>query len=126
LPESVSGDFGRSRGEAGRSRPQARNRLTGWRPIFLSLRLVASLRALWKIVNAEELRHRYLMRPGDLHIFDNHRVLHGREAFDPASGARHLQQCSVNRDEFHNRLGILAAKLERPASELVIAGGAVG
>lgn len=85
-----------------------------------------ALRALWKIVNADELCHRYRMRPGDLHIFDNHRVLHGREAFDPATGARHLQQCSVNRDEFHNSLRILAAKLEHPASELVMAGGAVG
>ena len=85
-----------------------------------------AIRALWKIINDETLQFCYRMQPGDLHVFDNHRVLHGRQAFDPAAGARHLQQCSVNRDEFHNRLRILAARLGDPASELVMAGGAVG
>ena len=44
-----------------------------------------------------------LLEPGDLLIIDNHRVLHGREAFDPTAGQRHLQCCSVERDDFHNR-----------------------
>lgn len=85
-----------------------------------------ALRALWQIINDADLKHRYLMKPGDLHIFDNHRVLHGRTAFDTAAGARHLQQCSVNRDEFHSTLRTLAARLGSPASELIMAGGAVG
>lgn len=85
-----------------------------------------ALRRMWSIVNDETLQLRYRMRPGDLHVFDNHRVLHGRSAFDPASGARHLQQCSVNRDEFHNRLRLLAKRLGDPAAELVMAGGASG
>ncbi len=79
-----------------------------------------------KIVNAEEMQFRYRLEPGALHIFDNHRVLHGRLAFDPAAGARHLQQCSVNRDEFHNNLRRLAARLGDPAADLVMAGGALG
>lgn len=85
-----------------------------------------AIRRLWKIINAEEMQHCYRLLRGDLHIFDNHRVLHGRLAFDPQAGARHLQQCSVNRDEFHNRLRRLAAKLGHPAADLVMAGGAVG
>ncbi|MEM7564590.1 MAG: TauD/TfdA family dioxygenase [Pseudomonadota bacterium] len=79
-----------------------------------------------KIINSDELIHCYRLNPGDLHVFDNHRVLHGRLAFDASQGARHLQQCSVNRDEFHNRLRRLAAELEHPAADLVMAGGAVG
>ncbi|MCP4391344.1 MAG: hypothetical protein GY802_23835 [Gammaproteobacteria bacterium] len=52
--------------------------------------------------------------------------MHGQLAFDPQAGARHLQQCSVNRDEFHNSLRTLAARLGHPAADLVMAGGAVG
>lgn len=84
-----------------------------------------ALRAYWKLVNDETLQFCYRMEPGDLHVFDNHRVMHGRKAFD-AGYPRHLQQCSVNRDEFHNTLRILAARLGDPASDLVMAGGAVG
>ena len=54
-----------------------------------------------------------LLQPGDLLIVDNHRVLHGREAFDPGIGERHLQTCSVDRDDFHNRYRRLAKKLNR-------------
>ena len=85
-----------------------------------------AIRALWKIINNDEMIHCYRLNPGDLHVFDNHRVLHGRQEFDASAGSRHLQQCSVNRDEFHNRLRILAAKLEHPAANLVMSGGAVG
>ena len=85
-----------------------------------------ALKACWNQINHPELIHQYRLRPGDLHVFDNHRVLHGRTAFDPASGERHLQQCTVNRDEFHSRLRTLAAQLGSNASDLVMAGGAVG
>ena len=40
--------------------------------------------------------------PDDLLIIDNHRVLHGREAFDPAVGERHIRCCGVERDDFYN------------------------
>ena len=84
-----------------------------------------ALRALWKIINSESMQFCYRLEPGDLHIFDNHRVLHGRRQFD-VNHPRHLQQCSVNRDEFHNCLRTLAAKLGDPSADLVMAGGAVG
>ena len=84
------------------------------------------IRAFWKIVNAKEMALVYHMQPGDLHVFDNQRVLHGRSAFDPDSGPRHLQQCSVNRDEFHNTLRTLAARLGHPAAQQSLAGGALG
>ena len=85
-----------------------------------------AIKAFWKICNREQLKHTYFMRPGDLHIFDNQRVLHGRNDFDPSKTTRHLQQCSVNRDEFHNTLRTLAAKLGDPSAELTMAGGALG
>lgn len=35
---------------------------------------------------------------GDMVLFDNSRVLHGRTAFDPDEGLRHLQGCYIDRD----------------------------
>jgi len=45
---------------------------------------------------------------GEMVVFDNRRVLHGRESFDPASGLRHLHGCYVDRGEFASRLRLLA------------------
>lgn len=44
-------------------------------------------------------------------LIDNHRVMHGRTAFDPASG-RHIRLCHVPRDEFHGRLRELSRTLD--------------
>ena len=35
---------------------------------------------------------------GDVAVVDNHRVLHGRTAFDSTGGARHLQGCYIDHD----------------------------
>ena len=48
--------------------------------------------------------------PGDGMLIDNHRVMHGRTAFDPSSG-RHIRLCHVPRDEFHGRWRELARRL---------------
>ncbi|MFB4394589.1 MULTISPECIES: gamma-butyrobetaine dioxygenase [unclassified Pseudomonas] len=47
------------------------------------------------------------LQAGQLWCFDNRRVLHAREAFDPASGARHFQGCYVDRDELLSRVLVL-------------------
>ena len=44
-------------------------------------------------------------------FIDNHRVMHGRTAFDPAAGRR-IRLCHVPRDEFHGRLRELARALD--------------
>ena len=48
--------------------------------------------------------------PGDGMLIDNHRVMHGRTAFDPSSG-RHMRLCHVPRDEFHGRWRELSRRL---------------
>ena len=48
------------------------------------------------------------LKAGEMVVFDNRRVLHGRDAFDPASGLRHLHGCYVDRGEFASRLRLLA------------------
>jgi len=52
--------------------------------------------------NSSILRH--TMDAGDVVIFDNHRVLHGREAFE---GYRNMLGCYFDRDEWESRLRVL-------------------
>jgi len=85
-----------------------------------------ALRAFARELYRPDLALRYLMRPGDLHVFDNQRVLHARTAFDPRAGTRHLQQCAVDRDEFHYRLRLIAVRRGLEDARLVMAGGALG
>lgn len=48
------------------------------------------------------------LKAGEMVVFDNRRVLHGRDAFDPSTGFRHLHGCYVDRGEFSSRLRLLA------------------
>ncbi|RAU45074.1 MULTISPECIES: gamma-butyrobetaine dioxygenase [unclassified Pseudomonas] len=50
---------------------------------------------------------RQRLEAGQLWCFDNRRILHARDAFDPASGARHFQGCYVDRDELLSRIRVL-------------------
>ena len=73
--------------------------------------LCRALRAFAEAIRDPALECRYRLSPGELLIFDNRRVLHGRAAFDPTSGGRHLQGCYVDRDQLLSRIRVL----ERPA-----------
>ncbi len=61
------------------------------------------------IAMTREPRFRLIQRlkPGELWCFDNRRTLHARNAFDPATGARHFQGCYVDRDELLSRILVL-------------------
>lgn len=62
---------------------------------------------------------RFPLRPGELLMFDNSRVLHGRTAFDPDEGRRHLQGCYIDIDEPRSRYRRLTRRLraQRSAEE---------
>ncbi|MEL6643992.1 MAG: TauD/TfdA family dioxygenase [Pseudomonadota bacterium] len=51
---------------------------------------------------------RTLFAAGDLVIFDNRRILHGRDAFTQGSGHRRLEGCYLETDELLSRLRVLA------------------
>jgi len=61
------------------------------------------------IAMTREPRFRLMQRlnPGELWCFDNRRTLHARNAFDPATGARHFQGCYIDRDELLSRILVL-------------------
>lgn len=48
------------------------------------------------------------LRGGEMVVFDNRRVMHGREAFDPSTGYRHLRGCYVDRGDWDSRIRVLA------------------
>jgi len=41
---------------------------------------------------------RFPLAAGELMMFDNSRVLHGRTSYDPSEGFRHLQGCYIDLD----------------------------
>ena len=49
-------------------------------------------------LRAPDFEIRFLLGDGDLVMFDNCRLLHGRTGFDPAEGLRHLQGCYIDID----------------------------
>ncbi len=72
-----------------------------------------ALSDFYGILASPERRFEYLLKPGEMVIFDNHQTLHARHEFDPQAGERWLQQLSIDREEFHNRLRQLADQLGR-------------
>jgi len=50
----------------------------------------------------------FRLEPGDLFIVDNRRVLHGRTAFEPTSGTRHLQGCYADVDGLRSTIAVLS------------------
>ena len=85
-----------------------------------------ALRAFAKQLYSDDLVYRHNLIPGECHIFDNHRVLHGRAAFNQQMGPRHIQQASVDREEFHNRIRLLARKHQSALETVIFANGALG
>ena len=50
---------------------------------------------------------RFMMRSGDLAVFDNQRILHGRTGFASARHPRHLQGCYLTRYSVFSRAALL-------------------
>ncbi|NRA98651.1 MAG: TauD/TfdA family dioxygenase [Rhodobacteraceae bacterium] len=71
-------------------------------------RAYAALRKLMGFASDPAFVCRYPFATGDLVIFDNRRVLHGRDSFNPQGGVRRLQGCYLDRDELYSRLRVLA------------------
>ena len=63
-------------------------------------------RDLMARLRLDKYRINFRLNEGTMAVFDNRRVLHGREAF-AATGKRHLRGCYVDRAEFQSRLRIL-------------------
>ncbi len=64
-------------------------------------------RTLMAMTRSPAYRITFKLNGGEMVVFDNRRVLHGRARFDPNTGFRHLHGCYVDRGEFNSRLRVL-------------------
>jgi gamma-butyrobetaine dioxygenase len=53
---------------------------------------------LGELLENAKFEKKFKLAQGELMMFDNNRILHGRTAFDPNQGVRHLQGCYIDRD----------------------------
>ena len=71
---------------------------TAFRPAAELDRFYEAKTAFDRLCRAPEFEIRFKLDPGELVMFDNRRLLHGRTGFDPAEGPRHLQGCYIDGD----------------------------
>ena len=80
-------------------------------PLDAPPRMVPALYRAWRrfgeILRRPDMRMNLRLRPGEMVGFHNRRVLHGRRAFNPASGRRLLRGCYVDWDEVCSRIRVL-------------------
>lgn len=60
-----------------------------------------------ELLHSSRFKIDFRLEDGDIFCFNNRRILHGRTAFDPNSGRRHLQGYYLERDEILARLNYL-------------------
>lgn len=70
----------------------------------------AARKRLSELLETPRFEKKFKLDPGELMMFDNNRVLHGRTSFDPSEGHRHLQGCYIDRDAPKSHYRLLARK----------------
>jgi gamma-butyrobetaine dioxygenase len=74
-------------------------------------RLQRARRRLSELFADPRFELRFPLRAGELMMFNNSRVLHGRTAYDPNEGRRHLQGCYIDLDGPRSLYRTLGRKL---------------
>ncbi|KAK9722907.1 hypothetical protein K7432_002342 [Basidiobolus ranarum] len=64
------------------------------------------------IIADPSLLYQTRLNQGDLVLFANRRVLHGRTSFDPTSGSRHFKGTYIDIDDLKDRLRVYSEKAE--------------
>lgn len=64
------------------------------------------------LLNDPQYEIEFKLKTGQLMMFDNNRVLHGRRAFDPSTGKRHVQGCYIDRDAPKSHYQLLNKKYQ--------------
>jgi len=67
-------------------------------------------RRFWEMLRDSRYAVRFKLQPGEMLAFDNLRVLHGRDAFDPDSGRRHIQGVYLDRDLVRSRQRVVGRR----------------
>ncbi|MER5431849.1 TauD/TfdA family dioxygenase [Streptomyces sp. NPDC002588] len=78
----------------------------------------AAYRKLGRMIDSDRYKLAFKAEDGDLLTVHGHRVLHGRLSYDPASGARHLQDVYMEWDDLMARRRVLRGE-HKPLSAAV-------
>jgi gamma-butyrobetaine dioxygenase len=71
----------------------------------------ASYRLFAGLLRNPRFQLKLRLADGDLVVFDNQRILHGRTAFSAAKSLRHLRGCYLTRDSVYSETAVLRRKL---------------
>ncbi|TQI33209.1 gamma-butyrobetaine hydroxylase [Pseudomonas aeruginosa] len=85
-------------------------------PLLSGSETVAFHRArkrLAELFNHPDYELRFRLAAGELMLFDNSRVLHGRTSYDPSEGHRHLQGCYIDLDGPRERFSEIVKRAQR-------------
>ncbi len=85
------------------------NRSADWldAPADVAQAWYRAYRAFSHILKRPELELVFRLAPGECVVMQNDRTLHGRTAFDPGLGRRHLQGCYIDGDAMESRRLVL-------------------
>ena len=67
-------------------------------------------RLLAELYSSSQFELKFKLKDGDIMMFDNHRLLHGRTSYDSNEGLRHLQGCYLDFDSTNGKLRHLKKK----------------
>jgi gamma-butyrobetaine dioxygenase len=73
-------------------------------------RYFPALRRFLGMLQEPRFVRRFRLNAGECIVFDNHRIVHGREAYCAESGERHLRGCYTDRGAVRSTYRILAAR----------------
>jgi len=71
----------------------------------------AAYRRFAALLRETRYQLKFRLADGELVIFDNQRILHGRTAFSSAKHPRHLRGCYLTRDSVYSTAGLLRRTL---------------
>ncbi len=77
-------------------------------------RLYRAIGVLFEMIVSGDDMIQCRLGAGDMLVFNNHRLLHGRTAFDPGSG-RHVRSVHVDLDDYHSTLRAALRRVGDPA-----------
>jgi gamma-butyrobetaine dioxygenase len=75
------------------------------------VRFYSAYRAFSRRLHSREFLFETRLEAGDIVLFDNRRVLHGRTPFNVGAAARHLQGCYLDRDGMLSTIAMLEKKV---------------
>jgi gamma-butyrobetaine dioxygenase len=87
--------------------------------------LIEALAELTRLICDPQNQFQHQLQPGEVLVFDNQRVMHGRSAFDPTLAVRHLRSCNIDRDGVHSAFRTLARRFAPEEAEAVLYQGAI-